>query len=54
MEIGNTNKISDLLAIRIVLRRQYTNVENMHYVISDCFILHNVCINYVLGIFDRT
>ena len=30
---------------RILLRRQDTNFENFHYVISACFILHNICIN---------
>ena len=30
---------------RILLKRQDTQFENMHYVISACFILHNICLN---------
>ena len=30
---------------RILLKRQDTQFENMHYVISVCFILHNICLN---------
>ena len=27
------------------MKKKYTNFENLHYVISTCFILHNICIN---------
>ena len=30
---------------RILLKRQDTEFYNWHYCITDCFILHNICID---------